>query len=837
MTQQLSLEGFSALGRIVPTDLQGEMQRSYLEYAMSVIVGRALPDVRDGLKPVHRRILYAMHELGLTPDRPYRKCARVVGDVLGKYHPHGDQAVYDALVRMVQDFSSRYPLADGHGNFGSIDNDPPAAMRYTECRLSGMGNSGLLNDISETIVDFMPNFDGSQAEPTVLPARLPILLLNGSSGIAVGMATNIPPHNLGEVVDALLALIERPHLSSSDLMQWIPAPDFPTGGQILSDHGIRDAYSEGRGLITVRGVTQFEEIQPGKGRHRRSAIIVTEFPFQVNKAAWIEKVAELVNDNRLSGIADLRDESDRTGIRVVIELRKDAHPQQVLQQLFKLTSLQTTFGAILLALVNNEPQQLSLKALLQYYLDFREATLLKLFRSEQEQVSRKVEEVAGMLLALADLDRVIQVLRQSADGTTAKRQLQEQLACTERQADTILAMPLRRLLGLEQQRLHEEHQTLLARLTELQGLLEDRSKLLNYLKKDLRALKKAHGDPRRSQVKSAQDLAAEIADLPDPQDSGDAPVVVQLTRKGYIRRLAVGGRRSRATGSPRDTGGDDPIRQIFSARLQQEILVLTASGRAFNLAVEDIPHSTGQAKGIPLVTLLPVAEPVIELFLIDSQDPQTAQVDVLLLSQQGRLKRVEMAELMGLTARGTTALKLKDDDTLGWATLTPSGDPQGHTLLIATSGGRLLRLSLAPDHLPVMGRIALGQAALRLHKRESIVGMCRVSPQGSVILASRAGYFKRLAVQDVPIVERGAIGVQAMQFKQRNDSLVGLLAVVEAGEVDVLLESGQIIVLPLSRIPLQAKSQGGELLMQTNTAISSLHLFHPQGLTASDILS
>lgn len=508
MTRQLP---GSRPGRVIATDLREEMQRSYLEYAMSVIVGRALPDVRDGLKPVHRRILYAMHELGLTPDRPYRKCARVVGEVLGKYHPHGDQAVYDALVRMAQDFASRYPLVAGHGNFGSVDNDPPAAMRYTECRLSTLSHRVLLEQLSEEVVDFAPNFDGSHIEPTVLPARLPILLLNGASGIAVGMATSIPPHNLGEVVDGLLALIDRPNLSPEELLRWIPGPDFPTGGQIVDSQGIREAYLSGRGSITLRGVAHFEEAQPGKGRHRRPALVITEFPYQVNKAAWIEKVAELVAQGRLSGIADLRDESDRKGIRVVVELKREANPQEVLQQLYELTPLQSNFGVILLALVDGKPQQLNLKQILQHFLQFREATLNRLFRAELQQLQRKVEEVAGMVLALANLQGVIDLLQQASDGATAKAQLQARLGCTPQQAETILAMPLRRLTALERERLQQEQSQLQARIEELQGLLSDRRKLLNYLKKELRHLKKTFGDPRRTQILSKAELEAEQA--------------------------------------------------------------------------------------------------------------------------------------------------------------------------------------------------------------------------------------------------------------------------------------------------------------------------------------
>ena len=468
-------------GRVIATALHTEMQQSYLEYAMSVIVGRALPDVRDGLKPVHRRILYAMHELGLTPDRPHRKCARVVGDVLGKYHPHGDQSVYDALVRLVQDFSSRYPLLGGHGNFGSVDNDPPAAMRYTETRLAAIGNEALLTEIGESTVEFVGNFDNSQQEPTVLPAQLPILLLNGSSGIAVGMATNIPPHNLGEVVDGLVALIDNPDLSDARLFELIPGPDFPTGGEILGIEGIREAYTTGRGSIPVRGVANIEELAVGRGKHRRTAIIITELPFQVNKASMIEKIAELVNQGKIEGISDLRDESDRDGIRVVVELRRDVNPQKILNALYRQTALQNNFGTILLALTGNQPKQMTLRELLQEFLSFRETTLTRRYNHELDKAETQIHVVEGRLTALSHLDEVIEILRNAPDGTTAKVQLQERLNLSDRQADAILSMPLRRLTAMERQSLQTEFEELTTQMKELRRVLGDRRELLKAL--------------------------------------------------------------------------------------------------------------------------------------------------------------------------------------------------------------------------------------------------------------------------------------------------------------------------------------------------------------------
>ena len=434
--------------RVEPIALHQEMQRSYLEYAMSVIVGRALPDARDGLKPVQRRILYAMQELGLTPDRPYRKCARVVGDVLGKYHPHGDQAVYDALVRLVQTFASRHPLLDGHGNFGSVDDDPPAAMRYTETRLAPIAHQALLEEIGDDTVDFASNFDGSQQEPTVLPAQLPFLLLNGCSGIAVGMATSIPPHNLGEVVDGLIALIREPGLSDERLLELIPGPDFPTGGEVLLSSGLRETYLRGRGSIPMRGIAHIEEVQPGKGRHKRNAVVITELPYQLSKAGWIEKLAEQVNDGKIGGIADIRDESDREGMRVVVELRRDGNPDKVLADLQRRTALQSNFGAILLALVDGQPQQLSLRQLLQTFLDYRELTLIRRTSHALRKTEDRLEVVEGLITALNNLQRVITMIQEAADAASARASLMVHLDLTERQADAFLAMRLRRLTGL-----------------------------------------------------------------------------------------------------------------------------------------------------------------------------------------------------------------------------------------------------------------------------------------------------------------------------------------------------------------------------------------------------
>ena len=708
-------------GQVVPTPLHTEVQRSYLEYAMSVIVGRALPDVRDGLKPVHRRILYAMYELGLTPDRPFRKCARVVGDVLGKYHPHGDQAVYDALVRMVQDFASRYPLLDGHGNFGSVDNDPPAAMRYTETRLSPVSHTGLLNEIGEATVDFIDNFDNSQQEPIVLPAQLPTLLLNGSSGIAVGMATNIPPHNLTEVIDGLIAVIDRPTLSDEALFELIPGPDFPTGGEIIDTKGIHDAYLTGRGSIPVRGVAQFEEVRPGRGRQRRTAIVVTELPYQVNKASWIEKIADLVNNGRIEGIADIRDESDREGMRVVIELKREVQPPVVLDALYRLTPLQTNFGAIMLALNGGQPRQLALREMLQAFLDFREETLTRQYRYELEKTEDRIHIVEGMIRALDNLDALIDILRHAPDGTTAKVSLREAFDLSERQANEILAMPLRRLTGLERQNLQNEYEELITRRDELQRLLSDRRELLKALKKELRTLKKKFGDARRTRIQSEAERTEETQQLAEIlAERREEETILEFTQKGYIRRLSRRAyqRRQARQGEVTEQFQDveDTTLRLEAAITTQELLVLTREGKAYTLSIGEIPIAQRQAKGVPLVNLLPSSVPseagaIVAHFVLT--DDVRAH-DLVMLTRLGRIKRVPLSDFTNLTGRGLTALKLKKGDELAYLTLAKAKEE----LAIATSGGRLMRFAINDENLPVMGRTAQGPQALRLRKQE-----------------------------------------------------------------------------------------------------------------------
>ncbi|UNU24040.1 DNA gyrase/topoisomerase IV subunit A [Microcoleus vaginatus] len=838
MAKQLNLLS----GQVISTPLHAEMQQSYLEYAMSVIVGRALPDVRDGLKPVHRRILYAMHELGLTPDRPYRKCARVVGDVLGKYHPHGDQSVYDALVRMVQEFSSRYPLLAGHGNFGSVDNDPAAAMRYTETRLAPIAHEAMLTQVGDATVDFTANFDSSQQEPTALPAQLPFLLLNGCTGIAVGMATNIPPHNLGEVVDGLIALIENPELSDEKLIELIPGPDFPTGGEIVATEGIVDAYTKGRGSIAVRGVAGVEEVPGNRKVRTKTAIVVTEFPFQVNKAAWIEKVAELVNAGRLDGISDLRDESDREGIRVVIELKREFTPEAVLARLYQQTDLQTNFGAILLAIVNGQPRQLTLRQLLQEFLDFREVTLTRRYNYELQAAERRCHIVQGLMLALTNLDTAIDILRNSPDGSTAKQTLQVRLNLSESQADAILAMPMRRLTGLERQNLQSEFDELMANIQELQRLLSDRRELLKALKKEFRSLKRKYADPRRTKFANGTARAANA----EPQFSGKKnsgvkqlspatiqpnllPVleaeetIVEFSHKQYVRRLPAGEKprsKTREKSVSALEKNEDFIVTANLTKTDRTLVVLTPNGKAYPLKVADIPSSSAKDRGTPIVSLLSpsatkesagraLSEITVAHFIL----PENSEAaDLVTLTQQGKIKRLPMQEFADLTNRGITVVKLKEDDRLRCASLGKVGEQ----VAIATSGGRVLRFEIDDEQLPPMGRAAQGSQVTRLRKQEELVGCITLDANDSLVLFSELGWAKRMPAGSVRLTNRGEIGTQAFRFSEPKDALVGLLQAVPGTDVKLFTNSGRLLRSAIDAIAFWGKDAAGDRVFDLN---------------------
>ena len=786
--------------RVQPIALHQEMQRSYLEYAMSVIVGRALPDVRDGLKPVQRRILYAMHELGLTPDRPYRKCARVVGDVLGKYHPHGDQAVYDALVRQVQTFSSRHPLLDGHGNFGSVDDDPPAAMRYTETRLAPIAHEALLDEIGDDTVDFAPNFDGSQQEPTVLPAQLPFLLLNGCAGIAVGMATSIPPHNLGEVVDGLVALVRKPDLSDEKLLGLIPGPDFPTGGEVLLGSGIRDTYLRGRGSIPMRGVAHVEEVQPGKGRHKRNAVIVTELPYQLSKAGWIEKLAEQVNDGKIGGIADIRDESDREGMRIVVELRRDADTDAVLKDLQRRTSLQSNFGAILLALVDGQPRQLSLRRMLQTFLEYRELTLIRRTSHALRKTEDRLEVVEGLITALASLQKVIAMIQESRDAATARASLMVQLDLSERQADAVLAMPLRRLTGLEQESLRQEADELRAERQRLRLLLDNRDQLLDALVQELRQLKKRFATPRRTRlVEGGDHLLAERAASQRPnaelqrrqalealppdsriliQNDGQVKVVSpQLLGRLHLNEAA-------------DLGDEpSPARLILPINPAPRLLALTSSGRIALVRWE----FAGQQPG-GLERFLPTAlegETVISLLRLPAVDDETSnnRMSLGLLTTDGRFKRLPLNDIQELSGRAATVLKLKEGVTLLSAMICS----EGGTVALVSDIGRVLCLPVEEQCLPLMGKLAQGPMTMRMLPGEKLVGAVsqpasndvNVSDQnnGEVLVGSNNGHLIRLSLGELRRCRRGDLGEIAVKLSAKRKGADRLVAICESADL------------------------------------------------------
>ncbi len=809
--------------RIIPIDLQQEMSRSYLEYAMSVIVGRALPDARDGLKPVHRRILYAMHELGLSFDRPFRKCARVVGDVIGKYHPHGDMAVYDALVRMAQPFSMRERLVDGHGNFGSVDNDPPAAMRYTECRLTAFAQVGLLQDIDANTVDFGDNYDGSQQEPLVLPARFPQLLINGSSGIAVGMATNIPPHNPSEVIDGLIALIRNPDLTSLELMQYIPAPDFPTGALIMGQQGIREAYTTGRGSVIMRGVAAVETIQV-RGRPERDAIVITELPYQTNKAAMIEKIAEMVNDKKLEGIADIRDESDRDGMRVVIELKRDAYAQVVLNNLYKQTPLQSNFGMNMLAIVNGEPRLLSLQDSLQVFLDFREEVITRRTRYELQKAEERDHLLQGFLLALGNIDRVIALIREAADATTAREQLQVELGLSQAQADGILQMQLRRLTALEAEKIQAEHDDLVIQIADLRDILSRRERILDIIIEELETLRKRFGSPRRSRL-CRDDSELDTADLIENRE-----MVVFLTAQGYIKRTGVEefqvqGRATRGKAGTR-MKEDDTVEQFFACRSHDTILLFTDRGVAYKLRGYEVPQGSRTSRGMAIVQLLPISREE----RITSMVPVTEFTDdeyLVMLTQNGYIKKTALSAFSNVRANGLIAISLEDGDQLRWVRRARPTDD----VVMGTRQGMAIRFKADHDQLRPLGRATRGVRAITLNEKDKLVSMdilCAESivaaeAEGDhptnpwVLMITKGGYGKRLSIGGFRAQNRGGKGVIGLKFRKPDDELTSLQIVNQADELMLVTARGIVMRQLAQAITTQSRMGTGVRVQRLNT--------------------
>ncbi len=812
--------------RIISTDLRNEMSRSYLEYAMSVIVGRALPDARDGLKPVHRRILYAMHELGLTADRPFRKCARVVGEVLGKYHPHGDTAVYDALVRMAQNFSMRLPLINGHGNFGSVDNDPPAAMRYTECRLQALTSNALLQDIEAETVDFADNFDGSQQEPVVMPARIPQLLLNGSSGIAVGMATNIPPHNLGEIVDGLVALIHQPEISDEELRRHIPGPDFPTGGKILGTSGIRDAYITGRGSITMRGVAEIETLEQ-RGRPDREAIIVTELPYQTNKAALIEKIAELVNDRRLDGISDIRDESDRTGMRIVIELKRDAYPRVVLNNLYKQTPIQSNFGVNMLALVDGEPQLLSIKRTLEVFLEFRIETITR----RTQYLLRRAEErdhlLQGLLIALDNLDEIIHLIRAAADTPTARQELTERFALSNTQADAILQMQLRRLTALEAEKIQQEHEALQEEILDLQDILARRERILDIVETEATELKQAYSTPRMTVIEQT------LGDLEDMDLIANEQAIIMLTEQGYLKRMPVSAFEAQNRATRGKAGArmkeDDGVEHFISCCDHDSILFFSDRGVAYCLKAYQIPAASRTARGLPVVQMLPIPRDE----KITSIVPVTEFTDdeyLVMLTCGGYVKKTELSAFSNIRANGLIAISLEEGDQLRWVRRAREED----SIIIGSSQGMTIHFRTDHEQLRPLGRPTRGVRAMSLRKNDELISMDILSgrtldevgevlstdvdsedeappaDEGPwVLVITTGGLGKRVPISQFRLQKRAGLGLRAIKFRKKNDQMAALRVVGDSDELIIVTNRGIVIRQAVDAISCQSRAATG----------------------------
>ncbi|MCD6155687.1 MAG: DNA gyrase subunit A [Candidatus Atribacteria bacterium] len=797
--------------RIVTVDIKDEMREAYLSYAMSVIVGRALPDVRDGLKPVQRRVLYSMYEMGLRSTQAYRKSARVVGDVLGKYHPHGDMAVYDALVRMAQDFTFRYPLIDGHGNFGSVDGDPPAAMRYTEVRMAPIAEE-MLRDIEKETVDFMPNFDESAQEPVVLPASFPQLLANGASGIAVGMATNIPPHNLSELIDGALLLIDRPESSWKELLKVIPGPDFPTYGKIIGKKGIKDYFRTGRGRLVIRGEAEVEEI--GKGK---KAIVIKELPYQVNKASLVEHIARLVQEKKLNDISEVRDESDREGIRVVLELKKGANPQFILNYLYKHTALQVSFGVILLALVNGRPEVMGMVDALRHFIEHRKEVVLRRSTFELRRAEERVHLLEGFLKALDMIDMVIETIRSSSKVEEARGRLMARFDFTEKQAQAILEMRLQRLVALEREKLQREYEELLQKIQELQKILSDQRTLFEVIKKELREIKEKFGDPRRTRIVEEEETIEEI-DLVPEED-----IVITLTRDGYIKRVALDAYRRQGRGgkgvSAINIKEEDIVSQVAVSTTLHRVLFFTSKGRSFQLLAYQLPEASRQAKSTHLVNLLPLEEGERVFSFLTLKDFGVARY-LFMVTNRGKVKRLDLLELVSITRRGIRVIKLGEDEELSRVFLT-SGNEE---IFVVSAGGYAIRF--AEEEVRPMGRSASGVRGINLRDGDEVVGACPLSGARFVLVVSEKGNGKKLDLSDFPCHHRGGKGLRIMKISQRTGKVVDILPICEEGDVLVSTQKGMLIRINSLEIPVQGRiTQGVRLIkLDRGDSISSLAL-------------
>lgn len=787
-------------GRILPVNLEQEMRNSYIDYAMSVIVSRALPDVRDGLKPVHRRILYAMQEAGMTSGKPYKKSARIVGEVLGKYHPHGDSSVYDAIVRMAQDFSMRYMLADGHGNFGSVDGDPPAAMRYTEVRMARIAEL-MLQDIDKDTVDFVPNYDESMKEPSVLPAKFPELLVNGTSGIAVGMATNIPPHNMSEVIDGVLMLIDNPDASVEELMTVIKGPDFPTGGLIMGTTGIRDAYTTGRGSVKMRAKAHIETMSNGKPR-----IVVTELPYQVNKARLIEKIAELARDKQIEGITDLRDESDRKGMSIVIELRKDINPDIMLNQLYKHTQLQETFGVIMLALVDNQPRILTLKQVLHYYIQHQEDVITRRTRYELSKAEARAHILEGLTIALDHLDAVITTIRESQTADIARNALMDGFKLSEKQAQAILDLRLQRLTGLEREKIEEEYQEVLKKIEWLKSVLADESKIMTIIKDELTAVKEKYGDARRTTI------TYDMSEMSEEDLIADEDVVLTISHNNYIKRMKLDTYNKQNRGGQgilgMSTKEGDFVENILITTTHHTILFFTSRGRVHYLKAYQIAEASRQARGTALINLLKLdkGEKITAVLQVREYNPAKF---LFMATRKGIVKKVQLSEFNTSRKLGVIALKLDDDDELIGVKQT-DGQKQ---IVIGTRNGYAIIFD--EEEVRSMGRIARGVKGIKLREGDEVVGMDTIKRDSEILTVTAGGYGKRTKVEEYTTHHRGAMGVINLRVTEKTGEVIGLKVVRDGQELMLISTNGIIIRTGLDKISVIGRASQGVIIMKT----------------------
>ena len=788
------------MGKIIPVNIEKEMKRSYIDYAMSVIVGRALPDVRDGLKPVHRRILYAMMELGLTPDKSYRKSARIVGDVLGKYHPHGDTAVYDAMVRLAQTFSTRYLLVDGQGNFGSVDGDSPAAMRYTEAKLTRLSME-MLKDINKETVDYKPNFDESSNEPIVLPSKFPNLLVNGSSGIAVGTATNIPPHNLSETIDGVVALIDDSEADINDIMKHIKGPDFPTGAAIMGKEGIRSAYETGRGIIKVRAKAKIEET--GKGRQQ---IIVTEIPYQVNKARLVERIAELVRDKKIEGISDLRDESDRTGMRIVIELRRDVNANIVLNQLYKNTQMEDTFGIIMLAIANGEPRVLNLKEMLVHYLDHQKEIITRRTQFDLSRAEERAHILEGLKIALDNLDEVIKLIRGSKDGQVAKAGLVERFNLSEKQAQAILDMRLQRLTGLEREKIEEEYEETIKLISYLSEILANKRLVLNIIKEELLEIKAKYGDNRKTQIVSKFEKI-NVEDMIEEED-----VVITLTHFGYIKRLPVDTYKSQKRGGKGIAGlvtrEEDIVENLIISSSHDYLLIFTNLGKVYKLNVYEIPEARRQAKGTAIVNLIPLGagETIAATIPVDRE--WNAKY-LILATKNGIIKKTRLDQFENTRKTGLVAISIREDDELIKVDLID----ENKEIILVTAEGMSIRFK--ESDVRSTGRTAMGVKGINLSPNDYVVSMEVVQENTDLLVVSENGFGKRTDVNEYRVQKRGGKGVKTYNVTKKTGYLVGAKVVTEEDEVLLINNDGTIIRLEVGNISKLGRNTRGVILMKT----------------------